>query len=156
MRVKLDIHHKDVPIHLEGFLADRFHFQSIKFCVSFTSRTVPTVNPSPMGNQIPMACHEFRHAVFQKKVDWSSMVPILIDVGESRIETLRNQINYKNLIGMGLEFVAASTGGMGPELSHKTLEYQFRFSLLNANDAFFIIEVLWVQIVHSVNVLKFK
>ncbi|GBN87878.1 hypothetical protein AVEN_202467-1 [Araneus ventricosus] len=29
--LKLDIHHKAVPIHLEGFLADRFHFQPIKF-----------------------------------------------------------------------------------------------------------------------------
>ncbi|GBN91656.1 hypothetical protein AVEN_189008-1 [Araneus ventricosus] len=43
---------------------------------------------------------------------------------------------------MGLDFVPASTGGMGTELEHKTLESQFRFSLLTANDAHFIIEVL--------------
>ncbi|GBL70900.1 hypothetical protein AVEN_161529-1, partial [Araneus ventricosus] len=52
---------------------------------------------------------------------------------------------------MGLDFLPASTGGMGPELAHKTLESQLRFALLTANDAFFIIEVLWVQIVISVN-----
>ncbi|GBO44985.1 hypothetical protein AVEN_73901-1 [Araneus ventricosus] len=39
--IKLGIHHKAVPIHLEGFLADRFHFQPIKFVGSFTGRTVP-------------------------------------------------------------------------------------------------------------------
>ncbi|GBM09063.1 hypothetical protein AVEN_87675-1 [Araneus ventricosus] len=52
---------------------------------------------------------------------------------------------------MGFHFVPASTGGMGPELGHKTLESQFRFSLLIAIDAFFIVEVLWVQIVSIVN-----
>ncbi|GBM19949.1 hypothetical protein AVEN_164894-1 [Araneus ventricosus] len=52
---------------------------------------------------------------------------------------------------MSLDFVPADTGGIGPEHAHKTLESQFRFSLLTANDAFFIIEVLWVHIVISVN-----
>ncbi|GBL85767.1 hypothetical protein AVEN_193210-1 [Araneus ventricosus] len=63
------------------------------------------------------------------------------------IQILINEINYKNRIAMGLDFVPASTGGMGPELTHKVLECQFRISLLTANDAFFIIEDLWVQIV---------
>ncbi|GBM54027.1 hypothetical protein AVEN_185629-1, partial [Araneus ventricosus] len=57
---------------------------------------------------------------------------------------------------MGLDFVPASGGGMGPELPHKTLESQFRFSLITANVAFFIIEVVWVQIVINVNVMKLK
>ncbi|GBO31764.1 hypothetical protein AVEN_269239-1 [Araneus ventricosus] len=52
---------------------------------------------------------------------------------------------------MGLDFVLAISGGMGTELAHKTLESQFRVSLLTANDAFFIIEDFWVQIVISVN-----
>ncbi|GBL94483.1 hypothetical protein AVEN_235588-1 [Araneus ventricosus] len=52
---------------------------------------------------------------------------------------------------MCLDFVPASRVGMGPELAHKTLESQFRFSLLTANHALFIIEVLWVQIVIGVN-----
>ncbi|GBN80492.1 NPC intracellular cholesterol transporter 1 [Araneus ventricosus] len=52
---------------------------------------------------------------------------------------------------MGLDFVLASTGGMGPELAHKILEFQFRVSLITVNDAFFIIENLRVQIVISVN-----
>ncbi|GBN29468.1 hypothetical protein AVEN_151826-1 [Araneus ventricosus] len=43
-----------------------------------------------------------------------------------------------------LDFVPASTGRMEPELARKTLESQFRVSLLTANDAFFIIEDLWV------------
>ncbi|GBO01219.1 hypothetical protein AVEN_203790-1 [Araneus ventricosus] len=51
---------------------------------------------------------------------------------------------------MGLDFDPASTVEMRPEIAHKTLESQFRFSLLTVNDAFFIIEVLWVQIVISV------
>ncbi|GBM96668.1 hypothetical protein AVEN_29486-1 [Araneus ventricosus] len=54
------------------------------------------------------------------------------------IQTLRNEINYKNRIDMGLDFVPASTGGMEPSLAHKTLESQFRFSLISANDAFFM------------------
>ncbi|GBN66256.1 hypothetical protein AVEN_98585-1, partial [Araneus ventricosus] len=29
--VKLDIHRRSAPIHLQGFLADRFHSQFIKF-----------------------------------------------------------------------------------------------------------------------------
>ncbi|GBM86898.1 hypothetical protein AVEN_161986-1, partial [Araneus ventricosus] len=48
---------------------------------------------------------------------------------------------------MGLDFVLASTGGMGT--AHKTLESQFRDS--DSKDAFFIIEDLWVQIVINVN-----
>ncbi|GBN60376.1 hypothetical protein AVEN_70757-1, partial [Araneus ventricosus] len=52
---------------------------------------------------------------------------------------------------MGLDFAVASTGGMGPKLAHKALESQFRVSLLTANDAFFIVEDLWVHIVISVN-----
>ncbi|GBN22656.1 hypothetical protein AVEN_11253-1 [Araneus ventricosus] len=56
----------------------------------------------------------------------------------------------------GWDFVLASTGGLGPELAHKTLESQFHVSLLTTNDAFFIIEDLWVQIVMSINVRKFK
>ncbi|GBN10476.1 hypothetical protein AVEN_187276-1, partial [Araneus ventricosus] len=51
----------------------------------------------------------------------------------------------------GFDFIQVSTGGMGPEIAHKTLESKFHFSLLTANDAFLIIEVLWVQIVISVN-----
>ncbi|GBL75395.1 hypothetical protein AVEN_194588-1 [Araneus ventricosus] len=47
--VKLDIHHRSVPIHLEDFLADRLHFQAIKFGGSFTVRTTPT---APMDNSI--------------------------------------------------------------------------------------------------------
>ncbi|GBM69743.1 hypothetical protein AVEN_75386-1 [Araneus ventricosus] len=50
--------------------------------------------------------------------------------------------------------VPASTSGMGPELPHRTLESRFSFSLLSANDAFVIIEVLWVQIVISVNLQR--
>ncbi|GBL82055.1 hypothetical protein AVEN_50622-1 [Araneus ventricosus] len=46
--LKLGIHHRSVPIHLEGFLADRFHFQPIKFGGLLTGRTVPTVNSSPV------------------------------------------------------------------------------------------------------------
>ncbi|GBM00860.1 hypothetical protein AVEN_140136-1, partial [Araneus ventricosus] len=57
---------------------------------------------------------------------------------------------------MGLDFFSASTGGMVPEFAHKTLESQFRLSLFTANDDFFIIEVLWVQIVISVKERKFK
>ncbi|GBM32503.1 hypothetical protein AVEN_156597-1 [Araneus ventricosus] len=57
---------------------------------------------------------------------------------------------------MGLDFVPAITGGMGPNLAHKTLESQFRLSLLTENDAFFIIEVLWFQIVISVNEDKIR
>ncbi|GBM10663.1 hypothetical protein AVEN_7934-1 [Araneus ventricosus] len=67
------------------------------------------------------------------------------------IQTLRNEINCKNRIAIVLSLVPATTGGMGPELAHKTLESQFRFSLLTANDVFFTIEVLWVQTVISVN-----
>ncbi|GBL76010.1 hypothetical protein AVEN_234324-1 [Araneus ventricosus] len=52
---------------------------------------------------------------------------------------------------MGLDFAPASTSGMGAEFAQKTLESQFRFFLLTGNDAFFIIEVLWVQIVLDVN-----
>ncbi|GBN80042.1 hypothetical protein AVEN_212781-1 [Araneus ventricosus] len=52
---------------------------------------------------------------------------------------------------MGLDFVSDSTGGMGPKFAHKTLESQFRLSLLTANDVFFIIEVLGVQIAIGVN-----
>ncbi|GBM26674.1 hypothetical protein AVEN_241330-1 [Araneus ventricosus] len=52
---------------------------------------------------------------------------------------------------MGLDFVRASTGGMLSELAYETLELQFRFSLLTANDIFFITEVVWVQIVISVD-----
>ncbi|GBN46044.1 hypothetical protein AVEN_209684-1 [Araneus ventricosus] len=55
---------------------------------------------------------------------------------------------------MGSDYVFASTGGMEPELAHKTLESQFRVSLLTANDAFFIIEDLCVKIVISVNVAR--
>ncbi|GBL97041.1 hypothetical protein AVEN_254091-1 [Araneus ventricosus] len=55
------------------------------------------------------------------------------------IKTLRNEINYKNRIAICLDFVPATTCGMGTELAHKTLESQFRFPLLTANDAFFII-----------------
>ncbi|GBO27621.1 hypothetical protein AVEN_239945-1 [Araneus ventricosus] len=62
---------------------------------------------------------------------------------------LPNEINYKNRIDMDL--VLASKGGMGPELAYKTLESQFHVSLLTANDAFFIIEDLWVRVVISVN-----
>ncbi|GBN30561.1 hypothetical protein AVEN_8884-1 [Araneus ventricosus] len=51
--LNLDIHHKAVPIRLEGFLADRFHLQPIKFSGSFTGRVAPTVSPSPRGNPIP-------------------------------------------------------------------------------------------------------
>ncbi|GBN22096.1 hypothetical protein AVEN_116104-1 [Araneus ventricosus] len=51
--LKLDIHTKAVPIHLDVFLVDRFHFQPIKFGGSFTGRTVTTVNPSPTSNPIP-------------------------------------------------------------------------------------------------------
>ncbi|GBO43562.1 hypothetical protein AVEN_140972-1 [Araneus ventricosus] len=72
------------------------------------------------------------------------------------IQILRNEINYKNRIAMGLVSVPASTDGVGPELAYKALESQFRFSWLTANDAFFIIEVLWVQIVISVSVRKFN
>ncbi|GBM90686.1 hypothetical protein AVEN_217560-1 [Araneus ventricosus] len=53
---------------------------------------------------------------------------------------------------MGLDFFPASACGMEPELAHIALESQFRFSLLTANDAFYIIEVLWMQIVISVNI----
>ncbi|GBN08369.1 hypothetical protein AVEN_55592-1 [Araneus ventricosus] len=35
---------------------------------------------------------------------------------------------------MGLDFVPASTCGMGPEFAHKTLEFQFRVSLIIVND----------------------
>ncbi|GBM07564.1 hypothetical protein AVEN_230005-1 [Araneus ventricosus] len=53
---------------------------------------------------------------------------------------------------MDLDFVPASIGGMGLDFAHKTLESQFRpNSFVTANDVFFIIEVLWVQIVISVN-----
>ncbi|GBN36755.1 hypothetical protein AVEN_60938-1 [Araneus ventricosus] len=52
---------------------------------------------------------------------------------------------------MGLDFVPASIGGMEPEIAHKTLESQSYISLFTANDVFFIIEVLWLQIVISVN-----
>ncbi|GBM15205.1 hypothetical protein AVEN_39117-1 [Araneus ventricosus] len=41
-RFLLDIHHRPVPVPLEGFLADRFHFQPKRFGGSFTGRTVPT------------------------------------------------------------------------------------------------------------------
>ncbi|GBL92283.1 hypothetical protein AVEN_35833-1 [Araneus ventricosus] len=44
-----------VPIHLEGFLADRFHLQPIKYGGSSTGRTVRTRNNSPKGNSIPEA-----------------------------------------------------------------------------------------------------
>ncbi|GBM10925.1 hypothetical protein AVEN_171414-1 [Araneus ventricosus] len=64
---------------------------------------------------------------------------------------------------MGLDFVRASTGGMEPDLAHITLESQFRFPLLPTNDAFFIIEVFWIQIVmsdnyspHCLKLLKYK
>ncbi|GBM59550.1 hypothetical protein AVEN_63065-1 [Araneus ventricosus] len=73
-----------------------------------------------------------------------------------QIQTLRNEINYKSRIAMGLDFVPASIGRIGPEFAHKPLESRLRFSLLTANDAFFIIEVLWVQIVVSINVRKLK
>ncbi|GBM10231.1 hypothetical protein AVEN_177498-1 [Araneus ventricosus] len=55
---------------------------------------------------------------------------------------------------MSLYFVLASTGGMVPKLAYKTLESQFRVSLLTANDASFIIEDLWDQIAISVNTLR--
>ncbi|GBM90264.1 hypothetical protein AVEN_248027-1 [Araneus ventricosus] len=71
-------------------------------------------------------------------------------------QTLRNEIKYKNRISIGLDFVLASTGGMAPVFAHKTLEFQFRFPLLTANDAFFIIEVICVQIAVSVKGRKSK
>ncbi|GBO24047.1 hypothetical protein AVEN_22885-1 [Araneus ventricosus] len=40
----LDIHHRSVLIHLEGFLADLFHFQPIKFDGSWTF-TIDMSNP---------------------------------------------------------------------------------------------------------------
>ncbi|GBO12413.1 hypothetical protein AVEN_70717-1, partial [Araneus ventricosus] len=52
---------------------------------------------------------------------------------------------------MGSDFVLTSSGGMGPDLAHETLESQFRVSLLTANDAFFIVEDLWDQIITSFN-----
>ncbi|GBN65890.1 hypothetical protein AVEN_135670-1 [Araneus ventricosus] len=51
---------------------------------------------------------------------------------------------------MGFYFIPASTGEIGPELAHETLESQLPFSLLTANDTFFIIEIPWAQIVISV------
>ncbi|GBN22636.1 hypothetical protein AVEN_217505-1, partial [Araneus ventricosus] len=51
--LKLDIHLKTVLVHLEGFLAGRFHFQPIKFGGLFTGQTVPPGNPSPTGNAMP-------------------------------------------------------------------------------------------------------
>ncbi|GBM93240.1 hypothetical protein AVEN_107316-1 [Araneus ventricosus] len=51
--LKLAIRHKAVPIHLEGFLADCFHFQPIKLGGSFTGRTLANENPSPTGKPIP-------------------------------------------------------------------------------------------------------
>ncbi|GBN95921.1 hypothetical protein AVEN_142332-1 [Araneus ventricosus] len=51
---KLDIHDKAVPIHLEDFSADRFHFHPINLDESFTGRTAPIAHPSPTGNPIPL------------------------------------------------------------------------------------------------------
>ncbi|GBN31177.1 hypothetical protein AVEN_264002-1 [Araneus ventricosus] len=54
--LKLYIHNRSVPIHMVGFLADRFQFQAIKFGGSFTGRTAPTVTtsiPIPMATAPP-------------------------------------------------------------------------------------------------------
>ncbi|GBM39163.1 hypothetical protein AVEN_208342-1 [Araneus ventricosus] len=51
--IKIDIHGKAVPHHLEGFAEDGSSFKLIHLGGSFTGRTATTANPSPMGTLIP-------------------------------------------------------------------------------------------------------